>query len=380
MKDVQHLESKEIECDVLIIGAGVSGLFLAKELKKCNISFRIIEQSPSEIGGFATWGDIKLGLLPAGMSTAKYLGIKKYNTYLSEFLSTNESILEIPKLKETNNLQKKDYDQKKYDSYILRKKEGDLLNNKLFQLTKEFFIFATVTSLVKKNESFRISLSNEQVVHCQKVVIASGRNQKMTEILKSSGENFHQNVTALIGCRVEFNPDEVEKLVLDQLDFKIKGEQKFQTYCFNHTGIVKSYNYLGKTVYCGVLDKNSSVGNAFFGKKVVINNDEIAQILKDETSTNYINFQNNSNLKSNNYLEGLDEFLKYFSNTFNIKLQKMFFPALEQFWPKPQLIHNTLESKTLKNLYYIGDVSGISYGYLQCYITSKFILEELNCD
>lgn len=60
---------------------------------------------------------------------------------------------------------------------------------------------------------------------------------------------------------------------------------------------------------------------------------------------------------------------------FNFK--SFYFPALEQFWDRPDLKPNSLESKQLSNLYFIGDASGIAFGVLQCYITAKFALEEI---
>ena len=60
-----------------------------------------------------------------------------------------------------------------------------------------------------------------------------------------------------------------------------------------------------------------------------------------------------------------------------VNFHEFLFPAFEQFWARPVLKDNSMQSATLPNVYFAGDASGISCGVLQGYVTARKTLEEL---
>jgi len=57
--------------NTIIIGGGLSGLFCADKLiERQDNDFLLIETTTKNLGGFSLWGDMKIGMPPAGTKTS----------------------------------------------------------------------------------------------------------------------------------------------------------------------------------------------------------------------------------------------------------------------------------------------------------------------
>ena len=77
------------------------------------------------------------------------------------------------------------------------------------------------------------------------------------------------------------------------------------------------------------------------------------------------------------YCTDLQIFLRKLTNSFGLKFSSFHFPAMEQFWPTPNLAPPSLESQVLPGVYYLGDASGVSFGVLQGFVTAMAVASEL---
>lgn len=363
----------------IIIGGGLSGLFVAERLSKDNISdFRLIETSPKNIGGFSLWGDMKIGMPPAGTKTAKWLTSTQYDRLSRDFydrFAKHLTELNSPKRLNQSYIFNDGLYQKYYKSFILSTVNGRELIEDVISSFKDCIIFENVINISKINSRYHILLSSTQELICERLIIASGRAPSITSLLKSLGETYHLQQDILAGCRITFNPTPAELLACNQLDFKVKHNNLCQTYCFNYRGNLHKYKYNTTTVYTGTLNPNSDIGNAFIGKRLLLKPDEALSILGTESKMSYEAFD--SITSSNAICLDIRNFLRILKNHIDLHFYDLFFPAFEQFWPRPILKPGSLESNKLDNMFYVGDSSGISYGILQSYVTANYLIHLL---
>jgi len=363
---------------VAIIGAGPAGLFAASALKKKNNSFVIIDTSRESVGGLALYGGIKIGLLPAGERTASIVGKKEYQLLSQKFILKYKKyfsqLLENRILNFPQNLQNK-----YYNSYILEGNILEILKKKSLSTLSNYFLYHTVVKIDKTNNAtYHLVFNNGEEIYCDKLIVASGRSKEVNNLLGNIGQKYHEDKKCLVGCRATFESSNSAKIFEHQHDFKLKAHTGFQNYCFNHRGYLHKLSYCGYNYYSGSLDLNSKTGNTFVGKKILINNNDIYKYLESNLVINYSDLKHADFFKSDkNYKDDLIAFLKYFENDYNVLFHKLFFPALEQFWPAPRINYQTFESEYLPKVFFIGDASGVSFGVLQCYITANHVVNEI---
>jgi len=198
----------------------------------------------------------------------------------------------------------------------------------------------------------------------------------MVSVLKEIGQIFAHKHDLLFGCRVTFDSENAERLYNYQPDFKIKDDKLYQTYCFNYRGTINSYFYNKHKIYAGSFNEKSRTGNCFVGCRKIVTPESILKRINLPLKISYQHFRTSNWLKllRQDY-SGLCNFIDKFGKTFDLKIRNLYFPSLEQFWPKPALRGRSLESKSLPNVYFVGDASGISFGFLQCYVTTNFFIE-----
>ena len=140
---------------------------------------------------------------------------------------------------------------------------------------------------------------------------------------------------------------------------------------------MKSYSYKDKMIYTGCFDNKRLLGNCFIGKRIQACPESILNKIEKHGRISYPQFLNRSwpePLKG--IFKGIVKFMDKMEKSFNIKFTHIYYPALEQFWPRPKIDATTLESITLPNVFYVGDASGISFGVLQSFITANVLIQE----
>ena len=370
------------EYKVAIVGAGFSGLFCASQLKKKGMnSFVLIEKAPINLGGCASLGGAKVGFLPAGQRTAHYLSQTIYEKHSNAFeykYGTYFSFEE--KLNSSFNFNVTGLENKYYRSPIIEKDQLKKISDHLMSENNGNCMFSPVVSIDKtQSERYILHLLNNETIQCEVLIIASGRDESITKCLIGLNEKFHEKQELIIGCRACFKPETAIELFKHQHDFKIKAPSKFQTYCFNYKGRIHKLRYMERDLFFGSFDKNSEIGNTFIGKKIIGNTENAIGLFPNINILNSMDF--NKSLKFIDDLKYKSDFIKFvemLNDNFKIEFTSFHFPALEQFWPRPILKNNSLASKNLKNVYYLGDASGIAFGLLQCYITANHLLQRFD--
>lgn len=322
--------------DYVVIGAGFSGLFFCNELSRRNIRYLLLEKSISSLGGLAIKGGMKIGLLPAGEKTKMQLPTGQYEQFQAKFLNEYTPYLVKESKNEINSAAfSDDFRNKYYESLLLSKEAGHELVYKLYVAVKQHTIFKEIRSVTKGENGYRISLTDNTVILCKQLVIASGRGYEVYNMLKHMGIEFVDKVDFLFGYRIVFDSKNAKPLFDYQVDFKVKGDENCQNYCFNYRGKIISYMYRNYKVFSGVFDKSFAFGNCFVGKRIQAN--AIDELIKHPQPRviAYQNFKGNDYFSEiNRKYSGIDVLINNMAQKFDLNITKICFPALEQFWPR----------------------------------------------
>ncbi len=361
-----------------IIGSGPSGLFAASAMAAFeDAEFVLISHSKATLGGYALWGDMKIGLPPAGDSTARWLSKGVYATLLSDFTNRFHAYLkpaaEFLVLPEAFHLGK-DLTQKYYESYVLNRTDGQTLINTLASEMSNSLVYDELVDITFSREEYLITLKSGNSICCQSMLIASGRDARIMELLSNLGQKFVPETHPLIGCRATFSPETIENKI-NQLDLRIKDTSACQTYCFNYRGTLHRYVWSELTIFCGTLNPSGKMGNTFIGIESLPMADLLAYCknqrqvtLHDLGPGTYYNRQT---------MIMIINFVKVLQNQLGFQFHEFYFPALERFWPRPVIREGSLKSLDLPNVFFVGEVSGISFGVLQCYATASYAVREM---
>jgi glycine/D-amino acid oxidase-like deaminating enzyme len=106
----------------VVIGGGLSALVAANQLARLGDDKFLIAAGPRNgIGGFASWGAMKIGLPPAGSVTREWVGSDFYDDSLSEFLNEFRQTLEYGPFASDGalGLSRSGLSQKSYFSFLL---------------------------------------------------------------------------------------------------------------------------------------------------------------------------------------------------------------------------------------------------------------------
>lgn len=368
----------KIKTDKLIIGGGPAGLFAAKDfLRKSVNDFLLLEQHPNSLGGLASQGWMKIGLFPAGKNTAELLGIDNYQKYTELFLNDyKDFLIEIKREKISSSSLLNIFERKYYQSFLLSSRNFNKIISSIKNSIDSRLIYGLATSITQKGSEYIVKLKNHNSIRCNQIIIATGRVNTLSDSLKKMGETFSSNNEIYFGCRACFKTRNSENLYLDQPDFRIKNHQGFRTYCFNYNGVIKELVFGDSKYYSGTLMPDAGEGNVFIGKKDRFTAHEVLNLRGVvERNKDGLFIDGFMGEKYESYFYDLTNFVKEIENSCQLEFTKLLFPAVEQFWPRPDLVQNSLKSNISNNLYYIGDSSGVSFGVLQCFATASFVAD-----
>jgi hypothetical protein len=367
-----------IETDKLIIGGGPAGLFAAKNFLRRSVNdFLLLEQHPNSLGGLASQGWMKIGLFPAGKSTAELLGKDNYQKYTELFLDEYKNILvEIKREKFSSSGLLNIFKRKYYKSFLLSITNFGKIVTSIKNNIDSRLIYGLATSITQEGSEYIVKLKDNNAIRCNKIIIATGRINNLSDSLIKMGEFFSSNNEIYFGCRACFKTKNSENLYLDQPDFRIKNHHGFRTYCFNYNGVIKELTFGDSKYYSGTLMPESDEGNVFIGKKDRFTAHEVLNLRGVvERNKDGVFIDGFMGAKHGPYFYDLTNFVKEIENSCQLEFTKLLFPAVEQFWPRPGLVQNSLKSNILNNLYYIGDSSGVSFGVLQSFATASFVTD-----
>ena len=138
-----------IETDKLIIGGGPAGLFIAKEfLRRSTEDFLLLENHSSSLGGLASQGWMKIGLFPAGRSTAETLGMASYLKFSECFIDDYRSFLSEVENSESIN-PSANFERKYYKSLLLSNTDFRKIIEQIKQTIQSNLIYNTAKNISK---------------------------------------------------------------------------------------------------------------------------------------------------------------------------------------------------------------------------------------
>lgn len=277
------------EYDVIIVGAGASGVFASYEFKKLNSNLKVLvidkgneiykRQCPIKTGKVENCiscnpCNIMNGYGGAGtLSDGKYNITTNFGGQIHEFLGKDDSIELMEyvdsvlckfdggksKLYETTSSNLKTL-ALKHDLHLLDAKVrhfGTDRNVKILEKVYEWtrdkveMIFNTTIVDVDKDDKFKLTTDKGETFLCDKLVLASGRSGSkwISKICKKFNINLFSNQVD-IGVRVEL-PAEVFKHITDavyesKIVYQTKGYNDLvRTFCMNPYGQVVAENTNG---------------------------------------------------------------------------------------------------------------------------------------
>ena len=223
--------------DVVIVGAGASGLMVASKYKDKNIA--IIDTNPKIAQKIKISGGGKCNVTNAKVSTENYLGDPNFIKPILESYDQNE-LLSFLKARGCEPILRKD------NQYFCKSSADEIITIlKKESETCRFFLNQSVLK-VSKNEHFMIQ-TNRETLQAKNVVVASGglsypkigASPIAYDIAKSFGHTIKTTSPALVGFTVQKDQFWMKELSGISLKVQISvGDKRFcQDLLFAHKGI-----------------------------------------------------------------------------------------------------------------------------------------------
>ncbi len=177
LEEKEPILKEDIDCDVLIIGGGMTGISTAYHLKNSNLKIVVVEKN--QIGrGVSARTTGKITYLQDTIYS-DLTDIYSETTARKYFYSQKDAIEIIRNIIENENIK---CDLKKVTSYIFSKKKENL--NKEGELLEQFGVSIKEK---KQNENYAIGVENTYVFHPVKYI------QALKQICKKKGIKFYEH-------------------------------------------------------------------------------------------------------------------------------------------------------------------------------------------
>ncbi|MFI3172501.1 MAG: FAD-dependent monooxygenase [Eubacteriales bacterium] len=385
--------------NVIIVGAGPSGLTAGMILKREGISFLIIEkgkkyderskQIPDDVsfgvGGAGLFSDGKLSYAPAG---SKMWG--KLNEY-----RLKQAYEEVWKLLHVAGIDLKFWDDlwikycnenhdmyKNYDSCYLdedvRKKICEYFVDLLAENLKE----EEVDEINKIKDGYVVKCKGGAQYEAEHIIIATGKMSAKYLLDKIDGIEW--NAKYEMGVRIEMSNENFSIDIGRQShDYKlidsIDSMNQVRTFCYCRNGSVIKSSYGNNSTYNGETEKKS---NDYTNIGVILRTeDHNSNFAKEIIDTYYKNQEVEMSLKE--YLEGalvvgleVDKRLKKMICQI-IKSDnegKLYGPEIEKFGDYPQINKNL---ECIEDLYVIGDATSMFRGLMTAFVSGAYMARVL---
>ncbi len=426
-----NVAGKEQRVAIIEVGSNYTDRYCAVDAgeecrgcKSCNVI--------SGFGGCVHYGDsAKLSYFPSGKELKKKLGddyerIRDKACVLWNVDSQKDFV------SNAISVSKYDFSVKKYPVCVLGSKAIKKDIGSYWQKVKERnteYINAEMLDFEKKDDIFTITLSENKMLHCKKLVLAMGRRglKWLRENIFNKGIKYDSPISS-IGVRFEMPKEYLIKLGEYHPDFKARVERdrvKYKTFCFCagiHGGRLKFTNYGKYSLLDGHIltecDMESNYANFALLRQIVppenVNMDYhciVDKIIENYYAIcggrpiyqSYMDFKKKLNNNSdfpisvlsvkegplykllgenlNEYCNVAQEILEYIADINGISIEKLLSKVnvigleLEGLWDKIITDENFMTS--IEGLYIGGDCGGEAQGILQATMMGIRISESL---
>lgn len=378
--------------DVIIVGAGPSGLFMGCVLEEQGIDFVIMEQGeyykkrdkniPSDVsygvGGAGLYSDGKLSYAPSASNLWTKLKKDKLKRAYQYVKSIFEE-LEID-IKEWDDkwTKKADYQrEKKYDSsYLSEKQRYKILDFIERKLDNNIIYGKRVLHIDNNNGKYSLECENEKY-YAKTIIIATGKSSSLK--LFSEDVKLKSSFCSEMGIRLEVPKKNFIPNKKRQVDYKIIEKidetTEKRTFCCCKNGTVRKSVFNKKITYNGeTISEESKYSNIGV---VIRSTDENSEYARDmQSAMNYSQTQEFS-LKeygSTRYIFGakIDRELKEMVSALvlNTEEGKVYGPEIERYGYYPKLDTNLCGND---RIYFIGDATGSFRGLMAAIISGAYM-------
>lgn len=402
--------------DVVVIGAGVSGLMAGYVLKKKNVKFLIIERGNSfeermdhdpvhasnGLGGSGFFSDGKLSYYPASRAVWELLDKKKlmyaYDELYELFKRNGIKIKERDSswFPEDEPLSGKTYKyadtyNKTYDSQYIEKEQRAKLIQNIYKYIgiDNVKLKSNVTHIDYNGDCYSIGIDNNRLkLLAKKVIIANGRYGAISLFKNLKAEmNF---IRYEVGVRIESPSSEFPFYNEKQIDYKqvykISDSLRVRTFCYCRDGIVvqsvdgKIYSHNGSSDIKTEMS-NMGVNLALFSAENSKLKSEIEKVIHGEIQPFKINLVDFLNSNMDYIGEHFDEIMKIYIDKmflgYNKSQSVVYGPTVEGVGYYPRLQNEGLCLYNNDNVWIAGDCSGIFRGLLAAAISGIYIGHEV---
>ncbi len=423
--------------NIIFIGAGVSNLMAANRLLDYSINdFIILEKGKSlknrkciaekeltcafckngcqtieGVGGSNAIHGNKLCYFPASNHVTKFLNKKEKNSilnYINDLLFPYFDVSFNSDEPESITNFKKNYKSDVLSSIHFLQMVEKLTNN----ISNKLITNSNVIKIEKVTNGFLIETDLKNKYYCEKLVLGTGRtsHKQLMELFDKLNVKYNLQKQD-IGIRIETHKDNFSKEYYYQVDPKFKfnwtelGEGR--TFCAHNQGYVVPVRF-GNSFFA-----DGAFGNSFGEKNniaLMVRTNTPLQNNKIENWCYELNkFSNNKlvlgeidlKIKGQNLVNQILKLIPTFP-TFEHKelfiklLEKLFIygpkilkdntknnskliiygPAIDRYWVSP-VLNNNFSTKKHKNLFVIGDVAGVSRGFVQAMFSGVYWADKL---
>lgn len=399
--------------DVIIIGAGPSGLLAGYVLRNNHISYLIIEKGKvpqdrektneedvaSGVGGGGLFSDGKISFSPSGSWMWRNLNCdklkKSYNilkTLLQECdINLPEFDLNWVNIKDANG---SNYE-KKYNSLIMSDFSQSFLLGYLYKINKEYLITKnSVISIEKSINCYFVTTDVGCVYRCKQIIFAAGKyGYSSIETIKNDN-NLLENDKLEVGIRFECDSDFFKPYYSENTDYKfidkINNSDEIRTFCCCKQGAIIKSKYNGWMSFNSTKDRTKMPEN---GKKssigVLIRSENPESVLYKEmwecierreysfNITAYDFFYSNHFFIGKNCDARIKELIsnRLVKKGINLNTSFVFGPEIEYVG---KYLRPNSDLKIDENFYIIGDASGLYRGLLPALISGIYSALEIS--
>lgn len=401
--------------DVIIIGAGPSGLMSAYQLTKKGKKVLIIEQGknlfdrkqniPTDVangvGGAGFFSDGKFSFFPSASNLWKLDSTLLKSSYEQFQCFFKQFEVEVPDFenKWLNYEEEscKEIVQKHYDSTLVDLPTRFKMIFALYDYVgKANILIENCVKSIKKNSNYyRVNVENintkeVEFYNCRAIIIAGGKHSY--KFLSESFQNINSTKSFLkkeIGLRIECQTEDFDFYENQQTDVKLINKidefTEVRTFCCCRNGVVIESESYGLCGFNGISnDSNSAKCNVGVNLRVTENSthnliDEIDKSILQSKKTQKISL--NDFLNENNEYFGIniDKELRKYIKTHLPNAQKangnVYLPSYEALGEYP-LLNQKLQIEN-EFIWVIGDAAGLFRGLTPALVSASFVVEDI---
>jgi uncharacterized FAD-dependent dehydrogenase len=402
--------------DVIIIGAGASGLMSAYQLAKKEKKVLVIEQGKNlfdrrqntpvdvanGIGGAGFFSDGKFSFFPSA-SNLWNLDLNLLKSSYEQFkYFLNQFNIEVPEFNDEWSRYEEEYKkevvvQKHYESISVDLPTRFRMIFALYDhIGKANILTETcVKSIVKHNNYYRVNVENvntkkEEFYNCRAIIIAGGKHSY--KFLSKSFQNINTTKSFLkkeIGLRIECQMEDFDFYENQQTDVKLINKidefTEVRTFCCCRNGIViasESYGFCG---FNGISnDYNSTKCNIGINLRVTENS--TSKLIEEVDKS----ISQNKKPKKVSLTDFLNENIEYFGNNIDKELREyiknhlpnalkangsVYLPSYEALGEYPHL-NQKLQIEN-EFIWVTGDATGLFRGLTPALVSASYVVDDI---